>query len=115
MLLKKITKIEHITDEESDNFAITFYFAPNDLFNNSHLTVKFYMENDKDPKKTECSEIQWRENGMDYFLKTINSKNMNKKTGVTKMITKTVERETFFSFFRTINPYDPNSQEEHVR
>ncbi len=113
-LLKSITKIEHIPNEDNDDFTITFYFAENNYIENKYLSVKFYMLSDHDPVRTECSQIFWRDEN-NLFLQTVTNRQSNKKTGVTKTVTKTVEAETFFNFFRPVDPKLLNQAEDQVQ
>jgi Nucleosome assembly protein (NAP). len=71
------------------------------------------MMNDHDPARTECTPINWKE-GHNLFLQTVTKKQSNKKTGITRTVTKTVEGETFFNFFRSIDPKVPSQNEDEV-
>lgn len=102
-LLKKITKIVHTPDNDTENFELSFHFAPNDYFENDVLKVKFFMLDDgQEPEKTEGTEIKWKE-GKDITKKKVSKKQKNKKTGKTRTIEKIVEAESFFNFFKTIS------------
>ncbi len=52
-------------------------------------------------EKCEGSEIQWKD-GKDVTKKKIKKKQKNKKNNQNRTITKTVEQESFFNFFKTI-------------
>jgi nucleosome assembly protein 1-like 1 len=111
-LLKSLTMIEHIPEEEGEDFTFKFYFAPNEYFENDVLTIKFVMTNEHEVKKTEASEIKWKE-GKDITKKTVTKKQKNKKTGKTRTITKTADADSFFTFFRSIEaPEDAEDDEE---
>ena len=101
--MKKIKKIENVSEEGTNNFEIIFHFYPNDYFENDVLKVKFFMIDENEPERTEGTEIKWKE-GKDITKKTIQKKQKNKKTGKTRTVTKTVDAESFFNFFKTINP-----------
>jgi len=72
-LLKKIKKIEHKPEDDSDDFEITVHFNPNDYFENESLKVKFFMIDENEPERTEGTEIKWKE-GKDITKKTIQKK-----------------------------------------
>jgi len=61
------------------------------------------MIDENEPEKTEGTEIKWKE-GKDITKKTIQKKQKNKKTGKTRTITKTVDADSFFTLFKSINP-----------
>jgi len=108
-LLKKITKIDHIPEENSENFEIRFYFAPNEYFENDVLKVKFIMVEDGEPGKTEGTEIKWKE-GKDFTKKKVSKKQKNKKTGKTRTVEKVVDADSFFNTFKTIEPERENGE-----
>jgi len=101
--LKKVTSLEFIPEDATDDFVIKFTFAPNDYFENESLSVKFFMAGDNEPLKTEGTEIQWKE-GKNITKKTVEKKQKNKKTGKTRTITKEVDSESFFNFFKSVTP-----------
>jgi len=102
-LLKKLTKIVHIPENEGENFQLDFHFAPNDFFENDVLKIRFFMlEDGQDPEKTEGTEIKWKE-GKDITKKKIQKKQKNKKTGKTRTVEKVVDADSFFNLFRSIS------------
>ena len=114
--MKKITSIEHIPEDDNDNFTIKFSFAPNDYFENDTLSVKFTMLDEGQPLKSEGTEIKWKE-GKDITKKTVTKTQKNKKTGKTRTVTKTVDAESFFNFFKSITANDEeegDDEEEEV-
>jgi len=110
-LLKSIKTIEHIPDDDTDNFTIKFTFAPNDYFENEFLSVRFTMVEEGQPEKAEGTEIKWKE-GKDITKKTITKTQKNKKTGKTRTVTKTVDAESFFNFFKSISGDDEEDADE---
>jgi len=82
---------------------LEFFFTPNEFFENTSLKVYFEMLTENDVDKIKGSEIKWKE-GKDLTKKTITKKQKNKKTGKTRSITKTVDADSFFHFFDTIDP-----------
>jgi nucleosome assembly protein 1-like 1 len=104
-LLKKLTKISHQPEanSDSDNFELIFHFAPNEWFENDVLKVKFFMlDGGQDPEKMEATEIKWKE-GKNITKKKIQKKQKNKKTGKTRTVEKEVDADSFFNLFRTIS------------
>jgi nucleosome assembly protein 1-like 1 len=89
-----------VVDEEgTDNFTIVFDFAPNELISNKQLTKKYYVQNDH-PVKCESTTIEWK--GKNLTIKQIRKKQKNKKTGQQRVVMKTVEAKSFFTFFKNI-------------
>lgn len=52
-------------------------------------------------EKCEGTEIEWKE-GKDITKKKIKKKSKKTKNAASKTVTKTVEQESFFNFFKTI-------------
>jgi nucleosome assembly protein 1-like 1 len=112
-LLKCISRIEHLPEEDTDNFSIKFTFIPNEYIQNDILMVKFHMMNGHDPVKTESIPILWKD-GKNLFLQTVIKNQKNRNTGTIKTITKTVEAETFFNFFLPVDPSTLIETEDEV-
>jgi len=107
-ILKFITKIDHIPEDEGEDFSFVFHFAPNEYFENQQLSVKFIMIDEQEVGKIEGTDIKWKE-GKDITKKTITKKQKNKKTGKTRTVNKTVDADSFFNFFKSV---DGNAQED---
>ena len=103
--------IEHIPEEENDNFSIKFHFSPNEYIENETLSVRFVMFSEDQVEKTEGTEIKWKA-GKDITKKTVTQKQRNKKTGKTRDVTKTIDSESFFNFFKTVEIKDLNQDED---
>ena len=110
-MLKAITKIEDTNETGNDNFTITFHFAPNDYIENETLSVKFIMIDENEPAKTESDEIKWKE-GKCLTRKTVEKKQRNKKTGKTRTVTKEVDAESFFNFFKSLEGSGEDDNED---
>ena len=55
-VLKSLTKVELLLEENSPNFTIKLTFAPNEYFTNEILTKKFYFEKaGEEPIKSEST------------------------------------------------------------
>lgn len=63
------------------------------------------MVDENEVAKTEGTEINWKE-GKDITKKTVTKKQKNKKTGKTRTVTKTVDADSFFTFFKSIDAKD---------
>jgi len=100
-ILKSLTKIEHHPEEGSENFSLKFFFAPNEYFENDVLTVKFTMLSEQEVDKITGTEIKWKE-GKDVTKKQITKKQKNKKTGKNRTVTRTVDADSFFNFFKNL-------------
>ena len=101
-ILDHLTQIDYKTDDDNDNFTIVFHFSPNEYFENTELSVKFFMLNEGEAEKTESPEIKWKE-GKNITKKTVTKKQKNKKTGKTREIKKEVDAESFFNLFKTLD------------
>ena len=82
-------------------FDLVFNFEKNDYFSDSVLKKSFVMTKQNIIEKCEGTTINWKD-GKDVTKKKIKKKSKNKKNAQAKTITKTVEQESFFNFFKTI-------------
>ena len=81
-------------------FDLIFTFEKNDYFKNEKLSKSFTMERQNMIEKCEGSEIEWKD-GKDVTKKKIKKKQKAKKGKPGQTITKVVEQESFFNFFKT--------------
>lgn len=109
--MKHVTIVEHIAEEENDNFSIKFTFSPNEYIENESLTVRFVMFSEDQVEKTEGTEIKWKA-GKDITKKTVTQKQRNKKTGKTRDVTKTIDSDSFFNFFKTVEVKEFGQEED---
>ena len=86
--------------DEGYGFDLIFTFEKNDYFTNESLKKTFVMTKQNIIEKCDGTEIAWKD-GKDVTKKKIKKKSKNKKAG-NKTVTKTVEQESFFNFFKTI-------------
>ena len=91
--------IECVLHTEGYGFDLIFTFEKNDYFTNQSLKKTFVMTKQNVIEKCEGTEIAWKD-GKDVTVKKIKKK--SKKKGQNKTITKTVQQESFFNFFKTI-------------
>lgn len=83
---------------EGYGFDLVFTFEKNDYFTNETLKKSFVMTKQNVIEKCDGTIIEWKE-GKDVTIKKVKKK--SKKKG-SKAVTKTVEQESFFNFFKTI-------------
>lgn len=108
--LKALTKIEFSssTNEENDQgtWNFRFHFSENDCFTNDVLTksVIYSLEENRPIRNVGC-EINWKE-GKNLTKKTVQKKQKNKKSGQQRTVSKEVDDESFFNFFKTIDEID---------
>ena len=95
-VLESLIDIRIKYHEKGHGYDLTFFFAPNDHFENETLTKSFQMSKPNMIEKAEGCEIMWKENMNITVKKVKNKKKKGKATG-----TKTVDAKTFFTFFKT--------------
>lgn len=108
-ILKHLTDIKTVCKEEPMSFILEFHFTPNEYFTNTVLTKEYLMKcvpEEDDPfsfegpeiyKCTGCT-INWNK-GKNVTLKTVKKKQKHKSRGVVRVVTKTVQNDSFFNFF----------------
>lgn len=109
-LLRAIDNIHVVDEEGSDNFTIVFALAENNIIKNKELTIKFYLDKDSAPVKTESSVIEWV--GKNLTMKEVKKKQKNKKTGQQRVVTKQVKAKSFFNFFTSIDVSNSSPMDE---
>ena len=101
----------HLQDIQCDlhnpgyGFDLIFTFEKNDYFKNAQLRKSFVMTRQNVIEKCEGTEIEWKD-GKDVTKKKIKKKQKSKKNQASRTITKVVEQESFFNFFKTITMPD---------
>mmetsp|Transcript_62917 Transcript_62917/g.73208 ORF Transcript_62917/g.73208 Transcript_62917/m.73208 type:complete len:358 (+) Transcript_62917:37-1110(+) len=111
--LKALRRIEYFPSEDTEkphDFTLKFHFAPNDYFENDVLIKEFQMEDEREAKKTECTEVKWKE-GKNVTKKTKKKKQKNKKTGQSRTVVKETDQESFFTFFRNMENKEHNCED----
>lgn len=107
-------RIEYFPSEDKEhphNFTLKFHFAPNDFFENDVVIKEFQMEDEREAKKTECTELKWKE-GKNVTKKTVKKKQKNKKTGQSRTVNKEVDQDSFFTFFRNMENKEHECDDE---
>lgn len=99
-ILMHLQDIQCILHEQGYGFDIIFTFENNDYFTSLQLKKSFVMSKQNVIEKCEGTTIAWKE-GKDVTMKKVKKKSKNKKQG-NKTVTKMVEQESFFNFFKTI-------------
>jgi nucleosome assembly protein 1-like 1 len=111
MYLQDVTCKLH---DQSFGFDILFSFEKNDYFSNAVLKKSYTMSRQNIIEKCEGTTIEWNE-GKNITEKKVKKKNKKSK----KTETKTVEQESFFNFFKTVEMPDAkdleNIKEEEER
>lgn len=97
--LKHVISIYYQNEENSNNFTVYFKFEQNEFFTDEILSKKFFINDDDEITKTEGSTVHWKE-GKNLTVKTIKKTQKNKKTNAKRVVTKEVQDESFFNFFK---------------
>lgn len=106
---KYLKKVQfHLAENQSD-FKLEFHFAENPFFKNEILDKSFVYDKDE-LVKVESAKVEWKDGknltkklSKKVFQKFNFQKQRNKKTGQYRVITKEVEDDSFFHFFRTVD------------
>jgi nucleosome assembly protein 1-like 1 len=98
-ILKKL-KLIKCTPEENGNFALEFFFEPNDYFTNEVLKREFILDEDYDIKEIKSDEIQWKSDEVNPTIEIKQKKVKNKRTKQIKTVQKKEKIPSFFSSFR---------------
>jgi len=107
-------------DETDMGFVLEFIFSPNDFFTNTALTKTYKMKSEPDendpfafegPDIVSCTgcKIDWNK-GKNITQKQVKKKQKHKGRGQTRIVTKTVQNDSFFNFFDP--PEVPENEEE---
>nr|AEE61808.1 unknown [Dendroctonus ponderosae] len=108
-IISHLTDIKTICNEDPMSFKLEFYFTPNEFFTDTVLTKEYFMKcvpEEDDPFSFEGPEIfkcigctiNWNK-GKNPTIKTIKKKQKHKSRGVLRVVTKTVQNDSFFNFF----------------
>lgn len=117
--LQALRIIEYVPSNSIDNpydFALKFQFAPNDYFENIEIVKRFYMIDEHEALKTDCTKVNWKP-GKDITRMEIKKTQKNKKTGATRTIDRIVDKDSFFTFFRSMESkewVEDEDEEENV-
>jgi hypothetical protein len=111
---EKLTDVRcNIHEQKPYGYTIEFHFDENEFFSNRVLTKTYELICDKDENrpfllarghfyKCKGCTIDWKK-GKDLNFKIVKIKQKNKKTKVSRVVTKEEEQDTFFTFFNTPN------------
>lgn len=108
MFLQDITCKLH---EDGYGFDIIFTFEKNDYFTNTELKKTYKMTKQNIIERCEGTVIVWKE-GKNITEKKVKKKSKNKKNAAARTVTKTVEQESFFNYFKTIDMPDEKDLKE---
>ena len=100
--------------EKPYDFVLKFQFAANEYFENAELVKRFYMIDENEASKTVCSEVNWK-SGKDITRMEVKKTQKNKKTGASRTVEEVVDRNSFFTFFRTVDNQQVLEEDDDVR
>jgi len=120
--------LEHLNDiklkfiDEPMGFSLEFHFAENDFFTNKVLTKTYEMKckpDDDDPFRFEGPEIirckgctvDWKKD-KNVTVKVIKKKQKHKTKNTIRVVSKSVQRDSFFNFFNP--PAIPDDDDEAI-
>ena len=99
-ILMHLEDIECKLHDPGYGFDLIFTFEKNDYFKNEKLIKSITMERQNMIEKCVGTEIDWKD-GKDVTKKKIKKKQKAKKGKPGQTITKIVDQESFFNFFKT--------------
>jgi len=120
-ILRHLDDIKVSYNETPPGFTLEFHFSPNDYFTNTVLT-KYYEYEEKPPanildyegqqiKLCRGSPINWNK-GKNVTVKLVKKRQKHKGHGQTRVVTKTVQNDSFFTFFSP--PTVPTTPDEEL-
>lgn len=109
-ILMHLQDVQYNLHTEGYGFDLTFTFEKNDYFNDLVLKKSFVMAKQNIIEKCVGTEISWKD-GKDVTKKKVKKKSKS-KNAAQKTITKTVECESFFNFFKTLEMPDEKELKE---
>jgi len=103
-------------EAEHKGFTIEFEFTPNEYFTNQILTKSYELRTGPDEREplsyegpeivhSKGCEIQWNK-GKNVTIKMVKKRQKHKNRGTIRVVTKEVETDSFFNFFKTLNVPD---------
>lgn len=110
-VLSSLTNIELKYIEDSFDYELIFYFAPNDYFTNETLTKHMRMKEPGTPLKADGTTILWKP-GKNVTRKTIKKKSKAGKKKKGQITEKEVDQESFFHFFKKSGSGEETDSEE---
>ncbi|KAI8499754.1 Nucleosome assembly protein 1-like 1 [Branchiostoma belcheri] len=119
-ILKHLTDVTVDFTEQPMGFTLLFHFEANDYFSNTALTKHYVVRSepdDQDPFAFEGPEIisckgchiDWKK-GKNVTVKVVKKKQKHKGRGTTRMVTKTIQNDSFFNFFNPPQVPDDGSE-----
>jgi nucleosome assembly protein 1-like 1 len=111
-------KVEYLDD--NPGFKLEFLFDENPFFTNKTLVKTYYLSNNPDDafgdliyQKAVGTTIDWKSDS-DLTCKVEMKKQRHKGTKETRMVKKTIPRDTFFSFFSPIQLPEEDDEEDDL-
>ncbi|KAI8869135.1 nucleosome assembly protein [Ramicandelaber brevisporus] len=116
--LKSLRNIEVEEVEGKTSFKLIFTFASNEFFENEKLTKTINYKPDPNGgfltiDSTDGTVVNWKE-GKNLTVKTETRKQRHRTTNQVRTIVKTVPADSFFNFFRTIEPVAEDDESEEA-
>jgi len=59
-ILKNLKNIETKLISDSNDFQIKFTFNPNQYFDNTQITKRYYLNESSNITKVDCNDIKWK-------------------------------------------------------
>lgn len=115
--LMDIDVVKHYEEKEYESQTINFHFSDDvkAFFAETTLSKRFWLKEEDEEEtvleKSEGTKITWVD-GKCVTKKTVKKKQKNKRSGETRHVTKDVEADSFFTFFRSITSPSEKEMEE---
>jgi len=99
-VLQHLTKVECQLHGSDYGYDLIFSFEPNEYFEQTELKKTFHLAKPNVIEKCEGTTISWKD-GRNVTEKKVKKKQHNKKTNQKRTVTKTVQCDSFFNFFKS--------------
>lgn len=101
--LKEVRVSKTFEGDKQMTLTVTFSFGENEFFSNETLSKTFKLdEQDGHAVSSEGTEIEWKE-GKNVTKSTVKKQQKHKKSGEKRTVQKTVQQESFFLFFGSVD------------
>lgn len=102
-VLKEVRVNKTYKDDKQSEVALVFEFGDNEFFNNTQLVKTFVLDEiDGHAISSTGTEIEWKE-GKNLTKSTVKKQQKHKKSGEKRTVQKTVQQESFFQLFGSID------------
>jgi len=101
--LKDVRIAKTFNGDKPESMTLTFNFNENQYFSNEQLTKVFKLdERDGNAVSSTGTEINWKE-GKNITKPVVKKQQKHKKSGEKRTVQKTVQQESFFNLFGTVD------------